>query len=127
MDGFCIWNKVEIESVHIERSYWGSQDCDVLKDLIEGLVSAELILIHASAPETLTSETDVPVAEIVAHELLDETAGESDVIIFVCSLHVLDQGVHQRDDPAVDLRPFSIRYCRGREVELVHVRIKREE
>ena len=102
----AVRNEIQIETVHIERSYRGSEHSDIHKHLVKGLVGGELVLVHLASPETLPVQTHVPVAKVIAHEVLDQTPCCGDIIILISRHHLLLQCVEQRDDPTVNLRPL---------------------
>ena len=91
------------------------------------MVSAELVSVHLAAPESLPAEAHVPVAQVVADKLLDEPAGEGDVIVFVSRTHLLDEGVEKGNDPPVKLRTLRIRNGCACRVKSVNIGIKGEE
>ncbi len=64
---------------------------------------------------------------MVAHEILDQTACRGDVIVLVGGHDVVHQRVEQGNDPSVKLRPLLIRNQRRCRVEIVHIRVEREE
>ena len=102
----AVRNEVQIETVHIERSDRSAEHSDIHQHLVKGLVGGELVLVHLSTPETFPVQTHVPVAKVIAHEVLDQTPCGCDVIILISRHNLLLQGIEQRDDPTVDLRPL---------------------
>ena len=128
MHGFRPRHKVKIKPLHIERGYRSGQEGDVLKHFIQRLVCCELVMVHFPAPESLPVQAHIPVAEMVAHKILDKTPGCGDVIILICIPDTLDKRIQQRNDPSVNLRPLIHRdiITRGR-VESVHISIEGEE
>ena len=120
-------HKVKIEAVHKERRDRSCKLCHCHENLIEGLVGRELVCIHSTAPESLSSESHIPVAEMVAYEILDQTSCRSDIIILVCSHNILHKGVEQRDHPSVDLRTLAHRHLFSLRIKSVDIRIKSEE
>ena len=94
---------------------------------MESLIGRELVDVHLAAPETLPVETDVPVGNIVADEILNQAARGGDVIVLIGGHDLLLQCVEQRDDPPVDLRSFRICHLRRLRIESVHIGIESEE
>ena len=128
MNGFLpVRNKVEIEPVHEERRDRGGEYGNVPEHLVQCLVSGELVPVGAAAPETLPVQADIPVADVVADEILDQPAGKGHIIVLVGCPDVLDEGVHERDDPPVDFRAIAVRNCRSLRVEVVKVGVEGEE
>ena len=120
-------NQVKIKLVHIERRDRSREYRNVFQYLVKCLICSEFVLIVRTAPETLPVQTHVPVADMVAHEVLNHTAGRSHIVILVSGLHVLYQCIEQGDDPPVDFRTTFIRNRRSIDIELVHIRVKCEE
>ena len=94
---------------------------------IEGLISTKLVLAHLLTPEALTVQTDVPVAQVVVDEGVDETAGTRRVVAVELCLHALDEGVQTGEDPAVDLRALAEGHLLGCRVEVVDIGVEGEE
>ena len=90
---------------------------------MESLIGRELVDVHLAAPETLPVETDVPVGNIVADEILNQAARGGDVIVLIGGHDLLLQCVEQRDDPPVD----RICHLRRLRIESVHIGIESEE
>ena len=95
----------------IQEELIGIEGCDRCHQLshclqagVQRLVSRELILRHATAPETTTVQAHIPVTQVVVHEIGDRTTRTGRLIVLQIAIHILDQAVEQREDPAVDLR-----------------------
>ena len=113
MDRFFLSAEVQIELLHEERRDRGREDGDIRQNLVEGLVGGEFVGVHPAAPEALPVEPDVPIGNVVADEILDQASRRGDVVVFVGRPDVLDQGIEQRNDPAVDLRSLGIGHGSG--------------
>jgi len=95
--------QVAVKFVGIKRSEGCQQLGDSHQTGIKRVVSSYLVIAHLLAPEPFAVQSDVPVAEIVVHEIVDEAAGTCRIIAVELGSHSLDQRVETRKNPAIDL------------------------
>ena len=75
MDALEFSAEVLVELVGIERSERCQQPCNGHQTGVQRVVSTLLVSTHFLAPETLAVQTDVPVAEVVVDESVNQPAG----------------------------------------------------
>ena len=119
--------EIEIEPVHIEGSYRSTEHCNHFQHFVKCLICSEFVLAHTAAPETLAVQPDVPVADIVANELLQKASSCGKVVVLIAGADILDESVHQGDYPPVDLWSFRIRNLLSLNVKPVHIGVERKE
>ena len=122
----CLRAEVAEQLIHKEWSDRCAQQSHALKHLVQSSVGGQFVLAHTISPETLLIKTDVPVTQIVTHEILDESTRESDVVILVSSLHLLAQGIETAHNPLVEHRTRTHLDSRPARVEFVDIGIKGE-
>ena len=122
-----VYAEIAVELIGKERSERSEQLSDSLKTSIESLISSQLVLRHVCAPETFAVKTNVPVAEVVVHEVDDETTGACRVVAFHLLCNILHESVEHREHPTVNLRTLCHRNKLSISIELVYVGIAAEE
>ena len=122
-----VYAEVAVELISKERSERSEQLSHGLKTSIESLISSQLVLRHVCTPETFAVKTNVPVAEVVVHEVDDETTGACRVVVLHLLCYILHESVEYREHPAVNLRTLCNRNKLSLSVELVNVGIAAEE
>ena len=120
-------NQVHIQTVGIERSNRCHQFGYGLQASVECLISRQLIGRHGTAPETFTVQTHVPVTQVIVYKVGNQTSGLGRFVIRKASIHVLDQRVQQRQNPAVDFRTLVHRHVFLRVGKAIHVGIQGKE
>ena len=108
--------EVAIHLVHVERSNRRSNLCYGYQASIKCLVSRNLVLVVLAAPVALSAETNIPVAQVVHHESLNQTACLCIFVSFVSLADFLNQSVQQAENPAVEfgtLLERNIGFCVG--------------
>ena len=119
--------QIPVELVGIEGSDGGHQACHGLQTGVERLVGAELVDAHLAAPEALAGEAHEPVGDVVDDKCLDEASGARGLVGLVALLHLADEGVQRRENPAVHFRALAHGNFGLLEVPAVHVGIHRQE
>ena len=123
--GSC--RQVRIEHIGIERSNRRHQFGYGFQTRIERLERGQLILRHAAAPETFTVQADVPVGEIVVHEVRNQSSGFGRLVFVVAVIHILHQRVQHGDNPSVYFRTFRHGHIGFLVFKSVHVGIEGKE
>ena len=78
------------------------------------------------SPEALLVEPYIPVAQVVAYEILYHAAGSRNVIVLVGAHYRVDEGVETAYQPPVEKGPACVGHLGGSRVEPVDVGIQRE-
>ncbi len=131
--GFCAGccgsgsHKVDKELVGVEWRIWSHKAGYRHQAGVEGLICSQFVGRHPSTPETLAVEAHIPVGEIVADKFTDFTGTFCKVIIVQSGLHILNQGVEQRENPTVDFRTLCHRNLRFGASKSVDIGIERHE
>ena len=94
---------------------------------VECLVSRQLVIAHATTPETLAVKTYIPVREVLVYELLNSTCCGCGIVVVKILGHILHKCVQHRDDPAVDLGTLSDRYLTLLTREAIYVGVESKE
>ena len=109
MHAIALTTQVLIELVGIEGCKGREQFGYGHQTGVERLIGRALVVAHLLTPEAFAVEAHIPVGEIVVDELVDESAGASGIEILQLVVDTLDERVHTRENPAVDLGLFFLR------------------
>ena len=101
--------QVLIELVGIEGCKRREQFGNGHQTGVERLIGRALVVAHLLTPEAFAVEAHIPVREIVVDKLVDESAGASGIEVLQLVVDTLDERVHTRENPAVDLGLFFLR------------------
>ena len=102
-------NQVTVELVSIEGGNRSHQTSYRDQAAVEGLVGGELIRSHLTGPEAAAREAHIPVTELLRDEVPDRTSGTCGLVVLKVAVHLEDEAIQRREDPAVDLGTLSVR------------------
>ena len=124
-------HEVAVEAVGIEWCVRRHELCHSLQACVQCVVCCLLVGIHLATPETLAVQSNIPVAQVVLHEVRDSATRFRWLVCLVCGGHLFDEGVEARENPFVDLGE-AIGYWRlaigeRRGIPSIHVGIEGEE
>ena len=89
----CCCVQVAEQLVSIEWCDRCDETAQGVETSVECLISTEFIGSHFASPETWLVETDVPIAEEIDHEALDESSCWCRIEVVKVGLHVLHEVV----------------------------------
>ena len=102
-------NQVTVKLVGIEGRNRSHQTSHRDQAAVEGLVGGELIRSHLTRPEAAAREAHIPVTELLGDKVPDRTSGTCGLVVLEIAVHLDDEAIQRREDPAVDLGTLSVR------------------
>ncbi len=119
--------QVAIEAVGKEWCIGCHQLRHGLQTGVECGVCRLLVGVHLAAPEAFAIETDIPVAQVILHEVGDSTSCLGGLICLIISSNLLNKRVQTAQNPFVDFRILCIVHCALCIVPTVHIGIESKE
>ena len=102
--------KIAVEAVAVERRYGSYKFRQRQQAGVQSLVCSHFVTVASAAPETLAVEAHIPVGEVVADKVVDSAGGTGRLVVFEGFGDSSDEGVEQREYPAVGFGTFGQRH-----------------
>ena len=91
---------------------------------MQSLIRCELVRCKSATPEALSTESHVPIAEVLCHEILHKSPSTCEVVTIVSTIDLGNEGVEAGENPTIQLGAFSYWYRLTLPIEVIYVGIE---